>query len=104
MWRALRAGILFQHRSIESLVRELHRNPALPNVCGFDALALQGRPVTTVARHERSGKMQVVQQAAAMRDPIPNCWNFYRFLANVIELEKQWGEELRVTESYRTPT
>lgn len=91
MWRALLAGIVFQHRSIESLVRELHRNPALLNVCGFNPLPLQGRPVTTVARHERSGKMEVVRQAAATRDPIPNCWNFYRFLGNVIELEQQRG-------------
>ena len=29
MWNALIAGIVFQHASIESLIRELSRNPSL---------------------------------------------------------------------------
>lgn len=91
MWRAVLAGIVFQHRSIESLVRELRRNPALLEVCGFDPLPRQGRPVTTVVRNARSGKMEIARQANAPRDSIPNCWNFYRFLGNVIKLEEQRG-------------
>ena len=73
MWRAVLAGIIFQHCSIESLVRELRRNPALLAVCGFDPLPQQGRPVTRVARNARNGKIDVVSQAAAPRDSIHNC-------------------------------
>ena len=36
MWRALLAGVVFQHESIESLLRELRRNPALLTLCEFD--------------------------------------------------------------------
>ena len=46
MWRALIAGIVFQHASIQSLLRELGRNPALPDLCGFYPLPFQGAPVT----------------------------------------------------------
>ena len=35
MWRALIAGVVFQHASIQSLLRELGRNPALLDLCGF---------------------------------------------------------------------
>ena len=42
MWRALIAGIVFQHPSIQSLLRELGRNPALLELCGFDPLPFQG--------------------------------------------------------------
>lgn len=36
MWNALLAGIIYQHKSIESLRRELLRNAELRHVCGFD--------------------------------------------------------------------
>ena len=45
MWRALVAGVVFGHRSIASLLRELRRNPALLAACGFDPLARQSRPL-----------------------------------------------------------
>ena len=38
MWRAVIAGIVFQHASVESLLRELNRNPALLDLCGFNPL------------------------------------------------------------------
>ena len=38
MWNALLAGMVFQHPSGESLLRELNRNPALLEACGFDPL------------------------------------------------------------------
>lgn len=38
MWRAAVAGIVFQHASVESLLRKLNRNPALPDLCGFNPL------------------------------------------------------------------
>ena len=36
MWNSLLAGIVFQHEGIESLRRELARNAALLQLCGFD--------------------------------------------------------------------
>ena len=43
MWRALIAGIVFQHNSIESLIRELNRNSSLLALCGFVPVPMQGR-------------------------------------------------------------
>ena len=41
MWRALVAGIVFGHNSIESLIRELNRNSTLLAMCGFCPLPMQ---------------------------------------------------------------
>ena len=46
MWRALVAGVVLQHASMQSLLRELGRNPALLEMCGFDPLPYQGVPVS----------------------------------------------------------
>ncbi len=46
MWRALIAGVVLQHASMQSLLRELGRN--LLEICGFDPLAYQSRPVTAL--------------------------------------------------------
>lgn len=43
MWRALVAGIVFGHPSIESLIRELNRNSTLLCVYGFNPVPMQGR-------------------------------------------------------------
>jgi len=60
MWNAVIAGIVFQHRSIEGLVRELSRNPALLHVCGFDSLPMQGKPVTRVCRNKQTGLSEII--------------------------------------------
>ncbi len=91
MWNAVIAGIVFQHRSIEGLVREMHRNPALLHVCGFEALPTQAKPVMTVSKNPHSGHAQIVSIPAQHRDTIPSCWNFYRFLGNLIALEEAHG-------------
>ena len=36
MWNSILAGIIFQHPSIESLIRELNRNVQLRYICGFE--------------------------------------------------------------------
>ena len=41
MWNAVVAGVVFQHPSIESLIRELSRNPSLLQACGFNPLPVQ---------------------------------------------------------------
>jgi Transposase DDE domain/Transposase domain (DUF772) len=38
IWNSLLAGIVFQHKSIESLRRELQRNAQLRELCGFEPL------------------------------------------------------------------
>ena len=36
MWNSVLAGIVYEHKSVESLRRELKRNPDLLDKCGFD--------------------------------------------------------------------
>jgi hypothetical protein len=38
VWNSILAGVTFQHRTIESLRRELQRNGQLRDLCGFDPL------------------------------------------------------------------
>ena len=59
MWNALIAGVVFQHPTVASLLRELSRNGQLRQVCGF------------WARRKRS--------------LVPNAWVFSRFLASVMK-------------------
>ena len=61
MWNAILAGIVFQHPSMASLLRELRRNAELRELCGFDPM---------------------LGSAA-----VPDEHNISRFLGNVIELE-----------------
>lgn len=61
MWNALIAGVVFQHPTVESLLRELARNGQLRQLCGFWA-----------RKH---------------RALVPNSWAFSRFLASVIKQE-----------------
>jgi len=92
MWNAVLAGVVFQHPSIEALTRELGRNPALLEACGFDALPIQRKPVAQMVRDERTGRMTVTHPAPeAPHYAVPGGWNFSRFLANVIELEECLG-------------
>ena len=38
MWNSVVAGVVFQHPTIASLIRELQRNVQLRYVCGFDPI------------------------------------------------------------------
>lgn len=88
MWNAVIAGIVFQHDSIESLIRELSRNPSLLQACGFNPLPLQKAPDSALVRDEVSGRMKVVcSPAGEAVYAVPHSWNFSRFLLGVIELE-----------------
>jgi hypothetical protein len=77
MWNALIAGVVFQHPTVEALLRELRRNAQLRQVCGFD----------------------LVKGLKA----VPNSWAFSRFLARVmvqLDLVRQMFDTLveRLTE------
>ena len=92
MWNAVLAGIVFQHPSGESLLRELQRNPALLEACGFDPLPRQKAPVVELVRDELSGQMRALYHPApAPEYAAPSSWNLSRFLLNVVELEEQQG-------------
>jgi len=92
MWNALLAGIVFQHESPESLLRELARNPSLMDACGFDPLPLQPKPKPQVVTDPDTGVARI--EVAPTPEPVravPSSWNVSRFLANVIELEETLG-------------
>ncbi len=92
MWRATVAGIVFQHDSVASLMRELQRNPALLELCGFDPLPRQKAPLVRLVPDEGLGRMVVertVPQPACLC--LPGEDNFSRFFANLIDLEGQRG-------------
>ena len=91
MWRALLAGVVFQHPSIASLLRELRRNPALLELCGFVALPRQGRTVRTIQRDPQTGQARVVSLSAPVFDNVPAPSNFSRFLSNVVCVEEERG-------------
>jgi hypothetical protein len=58
MWNALISGVVFQHPTVEALLRELRRNAQLRQVCGFEVA--KGLKV------------------------VPNSWAFSRFLSRVM--------------------
>lgn len=90
MWNALVAGIVFQHASVESLLRELQRNPALAQACGFDTLPIQKRPEAHCERDEHSGELRVRWSSPeAPHYALPDSWNMSRFLTRLITLEEE---------------
>jgi len=93
MWNALLAGVVFQHPSISALIRELDRNPALLQACGFNVLPVQGKPrVQRAPKEGDPGKPVTAHEApAAPRRAVPTDWSFSRFLSNVVELEEALG-------------
>lgn len=93
MWNALLAGIVFQHDSIASLIRELSRNPSLLEACGFDPTPIREQPKIELKRNPDTNKMEVVRTVvdSTPRYHVPNAWNFSRFCANVVSLEEELG-------------
>ena len=88
MWNAVVAGVVFQHPSIESLKRELSRNPALLQACGFEVLPLQKKPVAEVVADTLTGRAKVIWPVPEPpRYAVPSSWNFSRFLRNLIAVE-----------------
>ena len=82
MWNALLAGVVFQHPSISALIRELDRNPALLQACGFNVLPVQGKPrVQRAPKEGDPGKPVTAHEApAAPRRAVPTDWSFSRWL------------------------
>ena len=101
MRRAPIAGVVFQHPSIRSLLRELGRNPALLELCGFEALPFRGAPLTEL-RAGTQGPPCAVTHPARVRSTVPSHWNFSRFLTGVVQLEKEQGLVSAMIESLRS--
>jgi hypothetical protein len=101
MRRAPIAGVVFRHPSIRSLLRELGRNPALLELCGFEALPFQGAPLTEL-RAGTQGPPCAVTHPARVRSTVPSHWNFSRFLTGVVQLEKEQGLVSAMIESLRS--
>jgi hypothetical protein len=59
MWNAVLAGVVFQHPSIEALIRELGRNPALRQACGFAVLPIRKKPLAQRVRDPATGQTSV---------------------------------------------
>lgn len=67
IWNSIIAGIVYEHDSIESLIRELKRNPSLASVCGFGFLGGNGK--------------------------IPTKWVYTRFLKRLLKKKQKWEEK-----------
>ncbi len=67
MWNSLLAGVVFQHKSSESLRRELLRNDRLRWICGFDSV----KPA---------------------KDSVPGAWNYSRFLKSLFSYRQEIDE------------
>jgi len=92
MWNALLAGVVFQHPSMESLIRELSRNLSLLQVCGFEILPVQRKPVAELVYDSRRGRTQVLwSKPGEAYYAVPGSSNFSHFLGNLIELEEALG-------------
>lgn len=92
MWNALIAGIVFQHQSIEHLIRELSRNPSLLEACGFNPFPIQNKPEAKLVYNEEAKLTKIVWlKPDDPRYLVPDSCNFSRFLKNVIELEEHHG-------------
>ena len=82
-WRATVAGIVLQHD--KSLLRELNRNPALLELCGFSPLDYQDKPKVEVGD---DGKPRTTSPEP--RSTIPGSHNFSRFLSSLLESRDPW--------------
>ena len=94
MWNAIIAGIVFGHVSIESLRRELARNPSLLQRCGFSILPLNKKPLLKLVDlkiDHSSATSVVVAEPGKAKDGylgVPPASAFSHFLKNLIKLNK----------------
>ncbi len=63
VWNSILAGVLYEHKSVQSLRRELRRNGQLRELCGFDV--------------EKGLKA------------VPGSWAYSRFLKNLMKHEEE---------------
>ena len=91
MWRLVVAGIVFGHASMASLLREANRNPRLLEICGFEALPHQEKPVYSLVRDTKTGRLQPKVQCGKFHSTIPNSWNMSRFQDLLMKCDSEYG-------------
>ena len=91
MWKLHIAGIVFQHCSTESLLREARRNPKLLEICGFEALPRQSAPKYSIGRDPETGQRHSRVKHAKCRSTVPSSWNMSRFRNNLNTAEAESG-------------
>ena len=74
MWNSFLASFLFEHETVESLLRELRRNKQLRTICGFEPKA--------VRQKEGNVRIYVAPSASA----------YSKFLKNLISCQKELDE------------
>jgi transposase len=82
MWNALLAGIVYQHCSVESLLRELRRNGQLRMVCGFKKV-----PTSSAFSRFLSKLLDLEKEVTEI---------FERLVKELIELLPDFGENLSI--------
>ncbi len=85
MWRALVAGMVFQYPSIEALLRELNRNPALLDACGLHPVPLRGK--RKLVQDPQTGVIHIIR--GKERSSIPSSYNVLRFAAALLRVEEE---------------
>ena len=88
MFRLLIAGVVLQQPSAASLIRNLHTNLALAEICGFNPLPRQQKSKLLVHQQD-DGALAVEQIDYDQRITLPDDWAFSRFLASALELLEQ---------------
>jgi len=88
IWNSVIAGIVYQHKSIESLRRELKRNGELRDLCGFDLLTgAAGVPSKDAYTHFLENLLDRVEQVEGM---------FHRLVQKLLEYLPDLGKYLAV--------
>ena len=88
VWNSLLVGIIVGHSSIQSLRRELHRNPALCEVCGFD-IYKGSDAVPSAGCYSRFTK-KLIHHQPLLREI------FQILLSNISSLLPDFGETLAI--------
>ncbi|HLR74277.1 MAG TPA: transposase, partial [Virgibacillus sp.] len=84
IWNTILAGIVFEHKSIESLRRELSRNAQLRFICGLE---LRGVPTS-------SAYSRFMKNLLKLEDEVNNM--FYKAVNELKELLPTFGESLAI--------
>ena len=67
-WNAVLAGVVFQHPTVESLLRELRRNGQLRDACGFNPLLGANAVPSEAAPQTGCRMLSVVRRSLASRE------------------------------------
>jgi len=86
IWNSILAGVIFEHKSIESLRRELQRNAQLRELCGFNPLLGQSAVPSSSAY---SRFLQKLLNSALLIDKI-----FNNLVSSIQELLPDFGKEV----------